>query len=518
LATRPAGVNLAMEYTTWNNQAYCKHGMCKHEGHDHNHKHVHSHLQATGFYQESQESDDLGEYFGIGNGKNSFQVGPQESKTSEVDGRFLIHESDTGDNITSVSFPTGVTAASAHPLAGLVSFNPSQKLWGVRFDYFQDISHGFFFKANLPVVHVSNTMGMKICNSVPVTVVDANADTTTFSLADFFAGRVNVDKTANPSQSDLQGPLTKAKICGERSATGVADLDLELGYKLWNKHKGHVYLNLGVTIPTGRKPTGEWLFEPIYGNGGHVGFGAGIDAGFEFWHAKRSCARILFAANYRYLFDSTEQRTLGINRCNFPWVVKSEANTTQDLITPRPPKLMQYYLVALDQQIDAPLIPAANILTRGVKVRPGSQLDAMVDLNFKSCGFIVDVGYNLYWRESECVSLKNSCNTSCDGAAVTSYGFVHPGYNTHFIFNEAGADPLGVQAPIDHLITNADLSTAAAETPSQLTNKVFAGLGYGFDISHKYLASLGLGGSYEFASDNSAIEAWAVWGKAGISF
>jgi len=526
LATRPAGVNLAMEYTTWNDHAYRSN-----KGREHK---VHSHLQATGFYQDSTNGKDLGKYFGIGNGKNSFQVGDQaaiEAGTSEVDGRFLIHRADTGDNIVNL----GTTAP--HKLAGLVSFNPRQELWGVRFDYFQDICHGLFLKANLPVVNVSNDMRMRICNSVPQTVDDDDAATTTFSLQDFFAGRVNVDAATDPVNQ--QSPLTKAKICGKRSATGVADIDLALGYKVWDQEESHVYLNLGVAIPTGRKPNGVYVFEPVYGNGGHVGFGAGLDAGVEFWHAKKCSARVLFAANYRYLFEGDETRTLGVanGSCNtpcptpcgstssssgtgnFPWDVKSPAQPTTALITPRPPKLLQYYLVAADQQQNKPLQPAANILTRRVDVTPGSQLDGIVDLNFKCSGFIADLGYNLFWKEREKVCAKSlSCQTACDGTSLdVNYGFAHPHYSTADLFNDQKTVSVET-TPIDGKFINANLSTAPATTPSTLTNKIFAGLGYGFEISDKYPTSVGVGGSYEFASNNAAIEAWSVWLKACISF
>jgi len=508
LATRPAGVNLAMEYTTWSQHPYFSN-----KGREHK---VHSHLQATGFYQKSTNGNELGKYFGIGNGKNSFQIGDQtaiEAKTADIDGRFLIHRNSTGDNLINIG------ANNGHKLAGLVSFSPKQELWGVRFDYFQDIYRGLFLKANLPVVNVNNDMRLRVCNSVPQTVDDANVDTTTFSIQNFFAGNVNVSDISPDTASNLQGPLTKAKICGKRSATGVADIDVALGYKVWDSEKSHVYLNLGVTIPTGRKPSGDYVFEPVYGNGSHVGFGVGLDAGVEFWHSEKgSSARLLFAANYRYLFEGHEKRTLGVNACAFPWDVKTPDGLAT-LITPVPPKLLQYYLVAADQQQNAPLIPAANILTQSVNVTPGSQFDGMIDLNFKgSCGFIGDLGYELFWKERERVRVRNSgCQVACDGTSTAvKYGFAHPAYDTTTIFNETGGTV--AQLPIDGKFINDNLSTSAAETPSALTNKIFAGLGYGFEISEEYPTSVGVGGSYEFASTNAAIEAWSVWLKAGISF
>jgi len=61
-----------------------------------------------------------------------------------------------------------------------------------------------------------------------------------------------------------------------------------------------------------------------------------------------------------------------------------------------------------------------------------------------------------------------------------------------------------------------DLNTCVAETPSQVSNKLFAGLGYVFKKWDNPLM-LGLGGSYEWAN-SAAISGWAVWGKIGIGF
>lgn len=478
LAPRPVGVNIAMEYTTWHDRVYKKSGRI-----------IPRNLQATGFYQASVNDDCLGKYFGI-KGKNSFQIGPQGSASADVDGSYLIHNQ-------------ALVRAETHSLAGKVTFDPRQEIWGVRFDLFQENFpvRNIFLKANMPVVNVTNNMHMSICNSIAVATGVGGTDS--FTLNDFFRGCV---RQTNPASGNLQSPLTRAKINGKHSTTGVADLDLALGCKLLNNKSHHLFVNIGTTIPTGRKPSGRNLFEPIMGNGGHYGVGGGLDAGINLWENDHNLVRFLIGANYRFLLENSERRTLGLKECNFPFKDVNGDN----LPVPRPVKLLQYYLVALDQQVNKPLMPAANILTQKLNVTPGSQLDTLAAFSWKHRSFIFDLGYNLFWKDTESVSLLN-CSSG-------SFGIARNDYDTDTIFNEAAVhDP--TQAPVDNkLITQADLNSNTATTPSQLTHKIFAGIGCACDTTRKYPLLLGIGGSYEFASDNAALETYALWLKAGISF
>jgi hypothetical protein len=65
------------------------------------------------------------------------------------------------------------------------------------------------------------------------------------------------------------------------------------------------------------------------------------------------------------------------------------------------------------------------------------------------------------------------------------------------------------------LLTN--LNLASASTGSQFTNAIFGGAGYVFKNWDCPLM-LGVGGKYEFANNNNALEQWGVWLKAGVGF
>ena len=284
----------------------------------------------------------------------------------------------------------------------------------------------------------------------------------------------------------LQDPLTKAKIAGRRTAQGIADIDLGLGYKYLDEEKRHAFISVEVTIPTGTKVRGEYLFDAAYGNGRHFGLGASLDAGLELWRSDKSTLRALWVARYKYLFEGTESRTLGVK--GVPFGQYFLAGTTDPAGTGT-------------AQTGKALFPLANVLTQGLTVKPGSMLDTSLDFAFNSNNFTIDVGYNLFWRDQETVHAKAafSQNLAIAAGAHDTTG------------------PLVVPAAVflNNIGSLLDISTV--KTPSLLSHKLFAGFGYSGTMYKHCRWSVGCGGSYEFATSNADIENYAVWLKGGLS-
>lgn len=463
LAPRAVGVNLPMERTTWHEYTYQK--LDLYGGHT-----VKSHFQITPFYQATSEKSETGSYFGIGKG-NSFTVAQQGK--GDIIGGSLIHK---------MEYIEGNVAEDHSDLAGKVSFDPKQEIWGVRLDYFQDVQHPckrLFFRASMPVVYVQNDMNLKTSGNTKVTVGGKD-----FSLEDFFAGRVNVTEAMD--NQNMQMPLTKAKIDGQKTKFGIGDLELGLGYKMHQSKKSHAYASLGLTIPVADGPHGDYLWEPVCGNNKHVGLGLRLDSGLTLWENHYAAVRFLADLDYHYLFEATEKRT-----------VSTKYNS--DL------GYLGYYSLAAKQsnQENQPLFPAANILTQPLRVKPGNQLEAMFALSFKSSGFVVDLGYDFYYRDEEDLWLKEWVDNI--------YGISDRTFDTtHAFDNEVEA--------IDGFLTSDSLDLSSCKTPLQITNKIFAGFGYQFNYAKKVPGFVGIGGSYEFACDNSAPEQYSFWLKLGVSF
>jgi hypothetical protein len=491
LARRPHNVNLPMELTSFYERTQLK--LENRFG---------GNLQAVVFYGETNSN--IGDYFSCP-GCCKTECCPTTCTTGCCpttcnpccEGGYTLQRADVAACPTTAvqDFDLGYILHKYNNTGGtlttdksVVALDPSQKSWGLRFDYYQNMDKllkGLYLKANMTFVDVKNCMNLCVSG-------DAKDE-----LIKFFSGKA-VTETAGNKQS----PLCKALIgdacgCGDcNSASGIADIDVILGYKFLYKDKYHFGINLGITIPTGNDPDGKYLFEPIYGNHGHFGFGGGLDAHANLWTKKDQNIKLNFALNYRYLFESSECRPLKLNCICSPYVLLGKVGVT------------------------GPLTPAVNYLSQySVDVTPGSQLDGILALAYNNGGFTFDLGYNLYYREDEDVKLKcNACNPCCDPCCAVDtcaqYGIAARNFDTANAFAVTNIDKcIGT----GKVISTCDIDVDAASTPSQCTNGIYGGMGYHFK-KWEYPLLMGIGGKYDWASSNSEFDSWSVWFKLALSF
>jgi len=501
LMPRPVGVNLPMEQTTF--YELYKHKAPRNKGAGIN-------LQVAGFYQESTNGCELGKYFLVGE-KSTIKLQAQEtvdtktglgintiSTIADVDIGYLIHDFDL-----SVAEAEGLNIKNT-----TLSLDPQQKSYGVRLDYHQDLSaiiKGLYLSAHLPIVHVENKLGFRVSS------LDKAAQQT---FVDFFNGTFT-----QTDASDLQVALTNAKMdCKKRSTSGVADLDLSLGYNFFDKECYAASLAFAVTIPTGNRPTSQWVFEPIRGNGHHIGLGGDFYSFWRLWGDLKHNLKLTIDAKYRYLLEETQCRTLGIKG-------KTPDCSGCNLLG-RP--FGQYYL--LGKQGQNALIPAANILTQSVDVTPRNQFDGIGGFTYNCHGFSFDVGYNLYYRDAEKIELQeedkcktsSSCDTDCPPCVTcpnvpltpNTYAIAARSFDTTVPFDIKNGAHLDGGLAGATIIGPDTIDFDAASTPQQLTHSIYGGLG--FQTSGSTCFMFGVGGKYEWPSTNSALEQWGVWGKVGL--
>lgn len=369
-------------------------------------------VSATGFYGQTTKAKETGKYFGFNN-KNEIKIGA--AATDDLAGDKVI-----------------VAGAAA-----TVKLEPEAVNYGVTFGYNQNLSK------------IVNGLNLKV--TVPVERSESDAKMTVAGT-----DKDNVIKYFKGEYTTGQAALSNAKINGKQSTTGVANIDAQIGYKFLDKEAYNAGLNVGVVIPTGKDVKGVYAFEPQVGSN-HWGLGAGLEAQARVWGNENHNVKLNFATNYRYMFEATEKRTLGLKGINWAQYHRTAVGVTET--------------------------PVANVLTPDVNVTPGSQLDTILGLAYNNGGLTADLGYNMYFAEQESVKLKGAI-----------------------------ADKV-----VSVLATTHAVDATVAETPAQFTHSIYGGLGYSFK-EWEYPVTFGLGGKYEFASKNSAMEGWQGWAKAGLSF
>ena len=494
---RSTTVNQPMQLATWHDQFKKDEDKCG------------TSLQAVGFFQQSTNAKDLGKYF-----SSSAKVAQANAPLGFIKDFIATNNVANSDAqfFTQDIFHTAVATAenyAARTLSSKIQFRPEHSAAGLRLDWNQrldKITDGLFLRVTLPVTNVQTKMGISnvtpevaqnLAGALPAADTNVALAAALTGAAKKFSDYLNGD-VVNAQINSAQAALAKAKInSASHSKTAVADLDVMLGYQVYEKNDHRIGLNVAFTAPTGNKSTGEFVFEPISGNGNHWALGAGVDAEFRMWTDKKNEDRslaFLAVLDYRYLFQATEMRTASFNYRDNTGVYAQQ-------------EMRPYLLGGKIQVANAAgnaLFPLANVLTRDHNVTPGSMVQMMASFALNWDAFVLDLGYNLYYREDEKVSVR----AWTDGV----YGPILPEFNTVNAVTEAS-----FQGGVAGLGSIRSTDLIAIGTPSQLTHKLFAGVGYTFRDC-EYPVMLGFGGHYEFASDNSAVEAWGINGKIGVSF
>ncbi|NDD54037.1 hypothetical protein EBZ39_09195 [bacterium] len=423
----------------------------------------HGKISASAFYQRSENNRGLARLMLFG-GKDavSFKRGVAANPVTpagslDLDLGYLVHNN-------------AAAAAPATDETATLKLSPERTTYGMRFDYHHDLGNifkGLEVHAYAPVVEMRHHLNRIVSGST--NAVQQNAD-------NYFTGKLQA--TGGNSNQDY---LRKAILIDQR-AVGIADLELELNYALMCRSWGCIQLGLGATVPTGNTPDGTYAFQPIYGNGHHYAIGAqaGMHAQVHAWREQR----LSFQANarYRYLFEGKETRTLGINNRDFG----------------------QYLLLGtVGAAANSMLTPAANVLTMPVDVTPGHQFDALAGFSYSWRKLAIDAGYNFFYRQREGVRLREAFT---DGV----YKIAKRRFDT-----AAGAGFLAADG--EATVNQADLDLNAARDENNLSHSVYASVGLVMNEAATPVV-VGVGGSYEFAARNNALEQWTVWAKTGISF
>ncbi|MFA5306835.1 MAG: hypothetical protein WC365_05285 [Candidatus Babeliales bacterium] len=482
LMPRAQGVNLPMEHTSFEEEFIPRKLESGKFG---------ATFAITPFFQQSTDHNDTADYFLVHNKSTitlktdsaALAAGGTTHISDDIDINYLYH-----DYNMNYLYPYQVN----------VSLDPEQTVYGARMDYYQNLGvilKNLYLKIDAPIVHVENDPELLVDHASAHATANVTAAQIRDNIEHYLQG--SFEQVAETTLNNLQSKLTHAKIA-KRSVSGVADVDVALGYKFINTEKYLLGLALGATFPTGNKANGEYMFEPIAGNGHHWGIGGDLYGTIRAWGKIKHNLKFFLRMKYRYLLENSENRTLGIQ--NYEWsqyMLLGRANAP----------------VANIPQIVAnrSLIPAANITTLRVDVTPGSQFDGVLGMTYNNGGFSFDLGYNLYYKEAESVHLKN-----------------HLAAQTYFVadraFNTATVSGNLLNTYIDDgtasglwYVDDSTLDLSVAETPSQFTNSIYSGLSYTFR-KWEVPMLMGIGGKYEFASENSALEQWSIWYKMGVTF
>jgi hypothetical protein len=192
--------------------------------------------------------------------------------------------------------------------------------------------------------------------------------------------------------------------------TALADLRFCVGWNFFQDEDYHLGLGLLAAAPTGSRPKGTLLFEPIVGNGHHWELGAMLWGHTVFWRSE--CEERFFAgwiqANITHLFTAHQYRFFDLNcRPNSRYTLAERMDTPVTLLL-ADETFNTIGGTAPANQFKNQYAPVANLTGQKVDVSVGAQADIVLMLSYTSCSFTWDVGYN-FWARS-CQVIKPNCD------------------------------------------------------------------------------------------------------------
>lgn len=380
-----------------------------------------------------------------------------------------IREDGSGD-VSSVWF--SVIAPSGSFYDSTLSFHPKRQTYGALFYAALQCSCNFNVSITTALVQARNRMN--ICET-GVTAL----------------GICPCSETVTESFGNCSRCFGRA-TCKSHQKTGLDDIQIKGAYTFCNNDTAYVDSYLLVGIPTGKGSKAVYLFEPLVGSKhAQLGFGTtGV------WNIQQDeCQRWSLQGEfkYRYGFAGKECRSFDLTK-NCQW---------------------SRYMLFVPKSDPYSFYPAINTLTFHAKVTPRSSVDLYGALHYAYSAWNFELGYNLWYRSAEKISLCNSSLPAVGIADLTGIAAQNP-FTASTANISQGVLPGNNQMVSDTSfvpVTFSDISCQSGAAAASLSNSVYGSIAYSCDTRLCGM-QVGVNVSYEQGSLHHTpnnITTWLTW-------
>lgn len=442
------------------------------------------------FYMKSRNGCDLAPYF-LPNDKTELSV--QQNGLGDVNSLWL-----------QLLSPSATTNAFDQK----VSISPERKAFGGYFNLNFDFSRwceNVWLRISFAAMRVSHNL-----NAREYPVLYSVASNGQRTVLDVLNGSINNlaprSTPVDPASRSIELLAGRWARCAQHRS-GVDDIQLKLGRDwFWDCRRLSLYVLGG--IPTGQRPTAQYLFEPLVGSR-HGAVGFGLDGEHIIWDDGNFNFAFLGDFRYRYHFEGTECRSFDI--C--------------------PNGQFSRYLELVDQAAQAVALPGINTFTGSAKVTPRSTVDLWLALHGQYCDWNLEVGYNFWWRQREKVCFCQGLPTNLAIASFDVDALTIPNGTASTATISQGIDgtlnPFTTDATFVPLSSASSIDIDSASHPAATTNKLYTAVSRNHNFCDREVLC-GFAVSYEFASSSQtfgdlvahphAFEQLAFWFNLGINF
>ncbi|HEX4068562.1 MAG TPA: hypothetical protein VHX42_00530 [Candidatus Babeliales bacterium] len=285
--------------------------------------------------------------------------------------------------------------------------------------------------------------------------------------------------------------LKYGKICGAQTLSGLAALEMVLGYDFIHTETSHTGINFRASAPTGSRPKGEYFFEPRVGCGKHWQIGVGFTGHGQLWERDNEQNLIIWVdVNFTNMLQARQRRSFDLCRNGF----------------------FSRYILAkeFDQNgmFTENLLPVINFTTLECDVHVSIQVDMIFMFAYAYKNFLFDIGYNGWIRSREKIKL-------CEGITPNKYGLKgvqfavnpitgQPDNTTESHATIFETEPIMPDGLMPVFISTKDINIKSAASPLLITQKLFWHFSYSWpDCCTHATPYFGAGAEIEFEGINS---------------
>jgi hypothetical protein len=453
-----------------------------------------------------------------------------------------------GDNILCITGSAITDRSENQILADYFGLSPAfssivhvEPVWSnglIDFSFFSSYNH-WYFTAHAPVVWNHARIDLDeiiiregIDTPFPAGYMDAGVVPPAYRS---FKEAIASGKTFGDVQPLLFGKIPPHHL----AETKLSDIQFSIGYDVVNRERGYAGFNARFTIPTGTKPTSEYLLAPIVGNGHHWELGVGFEGRGLVWERNEiQYTYIYLVMNIMHLFKARQLRSFDF--------YSNSANTVASC--PQSGFGSRYILAKEFNEngtYTGITVPAINVSSFCCNVSNSLQCDLVLMIAYQHCGFGFDLGYNFYVRSKEKIELNKSqfpenryafkgiqnvtgfntqSNATLDGNVLQIAIAEHE--SGPLTFPEQQTLLADSNPPV--FIQANDIDVDSAANPMILTHKIFWYLYYTCEPTccGHVTPYYGLGGEMEFEGDRqlycqpnkNAMSQWGLWAKGGFAW
>lgn len=208
-------------------------------------------------------------------------------------------------------------------------------------------------------------------------------------------------------------PLQAARMSPDsKSDTALADIRFALGWNFLQDVDYHLGLGILGAAPTGSRPKGQFIFEPVVGNGHHWELGALLWGHATFWRSE--CEEKFLSgwmqANITHMFKAHQYRFFDLQcKPNSRYMLAERMDNPVNLLLANTTEDTTANSTVPNNQFKDLYAPVANLTLQEIDTTVGVQADIVVMLNYTRCGFSWDLGYNFWARTCEKITPNCSC-------------------------------------------------------------------------------------------------------------